>query len=135
MYQGILEPVTNRQSWTQLIALIDPDTNEAFDITGFSIAFELRRPSGFPHSAGIFGIYYDNDPAFDQGPVLTATTANGAATIVGTGVIQIYFSETQMRALHPQTYSACCTITDPTGVNTAQVLRARLPVLSGGVTS
>lgn len=133
MFQGTLEPRSNRESFLQLIALIDPDTNQPFDITGFTIEFEIRRLRPFGHYGYIQ--FYDYDCATDFGPMLVATTANGAATIVGTGVIQIYFSETQMKTLPPQTYSACCTITDPTAVNVKQILACKLPILPGGVTT
>lgn len=134
MYTGTLEPRTNRESWTQLIALIDPDTDQPFDITGFTIDFEIRKAQPHEQAGSGYVPFYDWGAVESDGPILTASTANGAATIVGTGMIQVYFSQAQMRTLHAHTYNCNCIITDPTSVNTKQILHATLPILGGGVT-
>lgn len=134
MYQGTLEPLTNRQSWTQLIQLTDPETGQPFDITGFSIQFEVRQVPPHWDTSG-YTSYWSGGSIDVTGALLVATTANGQAQIIAPGLIQIYFPESQLRGLRPMTYGACCTITDTSGINTAQILRCRLPVLYGGVTN
>lgn len=133
MYEGTLLPVTNRESWQQLVQITDPDSGDLFNITDYSVQFEVRRLRSGISSFYSGAPFYDST-CVDSGGVLIATVGNGV-TIISTGIFQVYFTETQMRTLSPQTYGVGCTITDPTGAYTKQILRCRLPVLSGMVTN
>ncbi len=130
LYQATLPPLTNRESWTQIIALTDADTGDPVDLTGATIQFEVR-PARHHHNTSGYGGFYGGDGVGD-GPILSATTANGAITVLDTGVFQAYFSETQMRGLRPGTYDVGCTISRD--VDTRQVLVGHLPILNGVVT-
>lgn len=134
MYEGSLTPRTNRESWTQQVTIIDPDNGDLWDLVGngiTTIEVEIRRITG--RSGGSMVPYYDSCGANSNGgPLLTASLANGAVTIVTVGVFQFYFSETQMSSLRAETYGVGCTISN--GVDTKQILRCRLPILTGWVT-
>jgi len=110
MYVGSLQPVSNKQSWTQAFEVIDADTGSDLVLTGASIVFEVREPQ----SCAI---------------VLSATSGNGKVTIPSTGVFQVAFPATDMKSLCAQTYEVGCTVT----INdaTLQYIIGTLSVLDG----
>lgn len=123
--------VTNRESFSPIFSLNDDDTGDLIDLTGITIQLEVRKfRSAHPNSGG-YGTSFGYGACGDSGPVLSASIGNGI-TVIDTGTVQLFFSETQMRALDPATYSIACTISD--GLNTRQLFLGRLPVLDGMVT-
>jgi hypothetical protein len=134
---------TNRESWTLTVGLYDDDTGDPIALTDssgnptVSFQFEVRR-SGPGGQGWAFGDGYG--PYAGLGsydvfqPILTASLGNGI-TIIDTGVIQVYFSETAMRALGPATWDVGCTMASLDGIDVNQLFRARLPILRGFVTT
>lgn len=134
--------MTNRESWTLTVSIFDDDTGDPISLTDdsdnpvVSIQFEVRRPrpvGGRGYAEGYGSAYYDFG-SYGEGPILTAAIGNGIS-LLDVGVFQVYFSETQMRALYPLTWNVGCTLASLDGVDTRQVFRAKLPILDGWVTT
>ena len=75
---------SNRADWTLQISATDADTGEAIDFTGATISVAVRDEGGCWR--------------------LTATTDNGKVTLPSAGVVQIAFTDDDMRTLCPATY-------------------------------
>lgn len=89
--------------------LLDDDTDEAIDLTGATIVFEVA----------------------DIGSVeLSATTANTKVSIVDTGVFQVDFTATEMRALCAKTYQLGCIVSNGDS-EPQQLIIGTLPILDG----
>jgi hypothetical protein len=150
--------MSNRESWTLTVGLYDDDTGDPIalndaqvgdfssdfssdfaDSSGnlVSFQFDVRRsgPGGrWGSYGGGYGQYYGIGSYDCSQPILTASLGNGI-TIVDVGIIQIYFSETQMRTLSSGTWDVGCTMASIDGIDVRQVFRAKLPILSGWVTT
>ncbi|HEX2653568.1 MAG TPA: hypothetical protein VHN11_07955 [Xanthobacteraceae bacterium] len=112
-FSGILDPVSNREDWVQLIEVMDEDTGESIDISGASIVVEVR------------------DPISDR-IVISATTANGAIGIIDTGAFQISIGKSLLRCLPAKNYEIGATIT--INDETRQLILGTLPIADGIVT-
>lgn len=137
----LLPQMTNRESWTFTVALHDDDTGEPIALTDannipiVTFQLEVRRSMPGRGYGGGYSNYYSGIGSISDGPVLTASLGNGI-TIVDTGVIQIYFSETQMRSLcGALTWNVGCTMASTDGIDVRQIFRAKLPILEGYVTN
>ncbi len=151
----LLPQMTNRESWTLTVSVFDDDTGDPFNLVGIgtdwngdwnsdfsvpsvavvSIQFEVRRagPNGQRYGSGGYGPLYDWG-SYEDGPLLQASIGSGI-TIVAPNVFQVYFSETDMRKLHPRTYNVGCTMASLDGIDVRQLFRGRLPILDGYVTT
>lgn len=130
----LFPPMTNRESWTLTLTVNDDDTGDLIDLTGATIQFEIRYSGPQRGSMPVGGAipYYDFGPMIDEGPILTASIGSGI-TVTGVGAFTVYFSEANMRTLCPGTYDVGCTLTRD--VDARQLLRGKLPILSGLVTN
>lgn len=125
--------VTNRESFAPIIGIYDDADGSPVDLTGLTFQLEIRRAGyGSGHFASPMVPFYDDAP--EAAPVLKASLGSGIA-VLGVGVFQATFSETQMRTLCAGTYSIACTATDGSAAGARQLFLGRLPVLDGGVTN
>lgn len=86
-----LEPVTNRQTWTDQCEVRDED-DVLIDLSAATIVLGVRDKN-------------------TKDAVLTAKTADGTITIQTTGVFEFSFTETQMRTVcASKAYEVGCTI-------------------------
>lgn len=132
--QLLFDAVTNRETWTQQFTLTDDDTGDLLDMTGYTIALELRRLGARANDQSGYGASYDYGGINDYGPVLQASIGSGI-TVDGTGAFTVQFTSTQMRTLWPDTYSVACVISGTTdGTEDMQLFLGRLPVLDGRIT-
>jgi hypothetical protein len=135
MYQNptLFPQVTNRETWNPTIGIYDDDTGLAIDLTNITFQLEIRRIGPYRQFAGDGYAGYDQIGSYsDCGPILSATLGNGL-TVIDTGIVQVFFTETQMRSLEPGTYAVSMTAND--GTITRQIFVGRLPVFYGGVTT
>lgn len=129
---ALLPQVTNRESFSLTVTLVDDETNEALDLTGCSIVFEIRRAE--PRSNAAYGPWYDSTETLET-PRLSASIDDGSISIIETGVFQVDFTATQMRTLNSGTYEVGCILTSADDdEDVREVLLGRLPVLKGNVT-
>jgi hypothetical protein len=111
MFQGILEPISNRADWFGTVELVNDDTGEVItDLDGAVIKICVRER----------GCY---------GPLLSAQTGDDRVSIIGEGVIQWHFTPSDLRCLCPGTYDLGITITRD-GITDQEVV-ATLPVIDG----
>lgn len=115
MYTGILEPITNRQTWS--------DTFQVVDDSGVAVNL----------AAATIGVYVRDQRAKDCTTfVLQGTTADGHVTLPNGGTDGIFkwtFTDTEARKLCPVTHDVSIYITI-SGVVTPFVL-ATIAVLNG----
>ena len=115
MFQARFKPVTNQSDWATSIQFNDKASGTPMDITGDDVplSFNLAlKPVGEGNS-----------------PALTGSTATGELTLPSLGILQIFFPASRMQALTPGSYDVGLTVTN--GLNTAQILLGRLPIVNG----
>lgn len=113
MFQGTLDPISNRADWFGTIELINDDTGEVLEnLDGISVKIEVR----------------DDDRSY---PLLTASTADGRVTFLGGGVIQWHFPPSFLRNICAGSYDLGVIISRD-GI-TVQQLIATLPIIDGVV--
>ena len=115
MFQARFKPVTNQSDWATSIQFNDKATGTPIDITGDDVplSFNLAlKPVGEGNAAA-----------------LTGSTATGELTLPSLGILQIFFPAARMQALTPGSYDVGLTVTN--GLNTAQILLGRLPIVNG----
>jgi hypothetical protein len=115
MFQARFKPVTNQSDWATSIQFNDKATGTPIDITGDDM------PNSFALAVQLVG---DGNM-----PALTGSTATGELTLPSLGILQIFFPAARMQALTPGSYDVGLTVTN--GVNTAQILLGRLPLVNG----
>ena len=114
MFNGSLDPVSNKATWIVNYELSDADTGDLIDLSSVDeITVEVRD-------------------AVSKASLLTASKTGGDVVISDTGVFTWTFTATQMRTLGAKTYEVGCTIEDNDEV--AQLLIGTLPVHDGIVT-
>lgn len=86
MISGTLGQNSNRATWIDGMAVIDPETDDFMDLTGVTITMKVAREPG--------GSVY-----------LTGSTTTGEIDIVGTGLVDWRFEASQMQALDAGTYA------------------------------
>jgi hypothetical protein len=106
-----------------------------FTIVTVSIQLEIRRRKS---NGGMWGDAYGPPGeigGYDHsGPILKASIGNGI-TIVGVGIIQIYFSETSFRRLSHGEHSVAATVASSDGIDVRQLFLGLLPVFDGNVSN
>ena len=125
MYQIAFPPQSNRASWV-FIGLITDLDNNPIDLTGCSMAFQIRPPSGDRWS----GHGYSTNNA--RGSLL-ASTNNGKITFIDIGTFRWFFTLQDMRSLWPGTYETGLTLTNDDGTQTVQLSVGPLPIVDGVV--
>jgi hypothetical protein len=115
MFQARFKPVTNQSDWATSIQFNDKATGMPIDITGDDM------PNSFALAVQLVG---DGNM-----PALTGSTATGELTLPSLGILQIFFPAARMQVLTPGSYDVGLTVTN--GVNTAQILLGRLPLVNG----
>lgn len=115
MFQARFKPVANQSDWATSIQFNDKATGTPIDITGDDM------PNSFALAVQLVG---DGNM-----PALTGSTATGELTLPSLGILQIFFPAARMQALTPGSYNVGLTVTN--GVNTAQILLGRLPLVNG----
>jgi len=128
MYQGILEPISNRADWFGTIELVNDDTNEVItDLSGVSVRLEVRsapqNTTGYNYYNGGYGFVENCSQV-----VLTASTDTGEITIVGS-VIEWHFTPAQLANLCAGSYAIGVLVSRDN--ITEQELVATLPVIDG----
>ena len=113
MFQGALSPIANQEDWKLIVEIDDEATGEPIDLTGATIAFEVRDPRS-------------------RGIVLSASTGNGKISILDVGVFQVLFIRGEMQGLAAQNYEVGCVLT--INGEARQYLIGTVPVLDGVVT-
>ena len=109
VFHGKLDPTSNREGWS-LTVEIDDENNNPIDLTGASITVNIR------------------DPRY-RAIVLCGSTANGAVTILSTGVFQVSFTAAQFRPFRPDTYEVGVVLVQ--NRVTVQLVIGLLPVVDG----
>jgi len=102
---------------------------------GWTFQFEVRRRGGVHQDIEGSGYttWFDIGVEDDFGPLIQASLGNGIL-ITDVGFYQILIPESQVKTLHAdQTYWASLTMTN--SVDTRQIFKATLPMLTGGVTN
>jgi hypothetical protein len=113
MYIGSLPAASNRATYHQQFQIYDDENNEGVDLTGATIALEVRRPGC-------------------DSAELSAVLGSGLAFAdEDEGQFELTFTASQMRNLDPLTYECGITITQSD--ETVQFLIGTLPVLDGVV--
>ena len=122
---------TGKNTMTGYVQSYVPATGTLVVQIGFSYQFEIRRTGrhhGFDDDYAPFsGFNFDDN----GGAVISAALGSGL-TLIDVGTLQILIPELSMRKLHHHTYRASLTLADG-APNTRQAFRARLPIVSGGV--
>lgn len=90
MYQGTLQPVSNKATWTETVEVTDED-GEAVDISDATIVVAVRNKRS-------------------KTVELTAETDDGITLPGDTGAFQWTFSVSRMSAVCPETYDVGVTI-------------------------
>lgn len=113
MYQGTLEPISNRADWFGTVELINDDTDEVItDLDGVTISIAIRKQGCCGH-------------------MLTAKTGDDRISIIGDGIIQWHFKPSDLRCLDCGTYEIGITVSR--GDLTDQELIATFGVIDGVV--
>ena len=109
-----------------------------FSIVTVAIQLEIRRiqrNGGNMWGQDGYGTSFSGTGTYDNArPILTASIGNGVS-IVDTGIIQIYFSETSFRQLGRGEHSVAATLASSDGVDVRQLFLGLLPVFDGQVTN
>lgn len=113
MYTGHFPAASNRADWSIQFELVDNDTGDPFDLTGYSIDLAVRSEGSV-------------------NPVLRASLSDyielqGDAD---EGVFLVSFPSTSMNGLSAGSYDVGIVLTSGTGGKT-QLLAATLPVVDG----
>src|SRR5437879_2228951 len=108
MIRATLPPLSNRESWADVIEFVDADTGVALDLTSMTAQILIR-------STGSRAPQTDYWPFSNTGsypiPQLLATTENGKITFPESDMLLFAFSEADMRTLCPGQYQAFATAT------------------------
>lgn len=113
MYHGTIPPASNRAGFSRMFEIEDDETGDPVDLSDCEIVFAIRDPKS-------------------RSVMLTGSVGNGV-TVTDTGVFQVVFTATQMRALCAQTYEIGCTVSNDDS-EPQQLIIGTLPVLDGIVT-
>jgi hypothetical protein len=129
----VLPEFSNREDIYLQFAVIDDDTGDPVDMTGWTFQFEIRRMP--PRSTGVqnVGPWYDEDI---PPPLIILALGSGpdAVNVLDVGVGLIWVSEGNVRGkLHHRTYQAALVGND--GTRQFQIFNATLPMQYGGVTN
>lgn len=114
MYIGALPPASNRARYELALQVIDEETSEPIDLTGYDIVLSVG----------------------DRGSqILTATNDDGIDIAdAENGIFVVTFTRTQMRRLCAMEYEVGCTIApEDDDEETDQYIIGSLPVLDGVV--
>lgn len=112
MYLGSLPTASNRARYVLALTVIDENTGEAVDLTGYDVTFAIRDPC-------------------DDTPLITLTVDNGIDDDeFDDGIIELTFTSTQMRTLDAKQYEVGCTITAD-GEDADQFIIGTIAVLDG----
>ena len=110
MFNGTLDPVSNRETWFGAFTFLDEETGDPIDISNVSaIVLEVM----------------------DNGSAVLSGSLGDEISHGETGQFTWEFSATSMRALDPKTYKVGATLTQNS--QTVQILIGTLPVLDGVV--
>lgn len=85
MYEGSLEPVSNREDWQFSMLLWDSEENEFIDISGCTVTITVRDQR-------------------NKSDVLLGSTTSGEITLPENGVFEVLFPAERMGALCAATY-------------------------------
>ena len=134
-YVSFLYQNDNTQFMTGVINSYNSTTGAIqFTVATVTIQLEIRRMREGPHWDG----YSDNFAGYGalvcDAPILAASIGNGIS-IVDTGIIQVYFSETSMRRLGRGVHSVAATLESADAIDVRQLFLGRLPVFDGRVTT
>lgn len=114
MYQGSFPPKSNRAGWSEIIEVVDDDTDEFVDLSDAEIVFEVRNQRSMTTE-------------------LSATIDNEKIEVLDTGVFQVSFTAAEMRNLCAGTYDVGCTISNADS-EPQQFIIGTVAVLDGVVT-
>lgn len=129
MYQVNFPQVSNSADWIGQVALVDDDTGEAFDTTGWSITLQVWRQTNRGQGTGAYNWAAVQSINL---PILEASTSNGKLTTPETGVIQWTFRATaDMNAIPAGFYEVGMIMSK--SPDTVQILIGLLPVVNGVV--
>lgn len=107
MYRGSLGEVSNRETWSQEITILDENGDDV-DISAASIVIAVR-------------------PANSRSPILSASVGSGIAVV--SPAFTFTFSVSQMGSLCPGQYDVGCTILR-SGVTT-QLIVGKVTIVDG----
>lgn len=132
MFQGTLNPVSNRADWFIDVELINDDTGEVVtDLDDVVFNFQVRaeppqgRTGRYPLN-DYYGVY-----GWSAGQTLLVATSGDQHITVTDGVIEIHFTAQEMSRLLQGSYQVGLTATRNSIVE--QELIATLPVIDGVV--
>lgn len=112
----------------------NPTTGALTAQIGCTVQLEVREADQDGGRQGSGYVPYYDYGSIASSPRLTASVGNGI-TFPGLGIMELYFSETQMRTLHRGTYDVGCTIKSADGIDVRQLMCGRLPIFQGFVTN
>lgn len=129
MFRGAFPAITTRQSFIDVVEIVDSDDGSPIDLTGCKIQVEIieqqpyRRLGDYWPSAWGFG--------WPTSARLLATTDDGSVTIPDLGVFIFTFTPQQIASLPSGEYAVGCNMSR--NGETVQLLLGNLPVLDGVV--
>lgn len=134
----LLSPVSNREDFYLPISIADDDTGQPIDMVALGWTFQCEIRRGGPRNTGSGYIpFYDIGTPDNFGPLIafTLNAPFGAATIIidDIGFMHLWCPESVFRTLSSSTYELNLIGFD--GTFTFHIIKARLPVLYGGVTN
>jgi hypothetical protein len=109
MYEGPLDPVSNDEDWTLVLEVVSDDDEEVFDLTGSTASLRINDANGCERLAASS----------------SEITVDEAA-----GTISVTIPAARLMCLCAGAYTVALRITN--GTNTAQLMRATLPIKEGG---
>jgi len=109
VFQGKLDPVSNREDWTYVVEIDDEDDNPV-DLTDAAISVTIR------------------DPRY-RSVALAGSTADGSITVLDTGVFRIAFAAARLQPMRADTYEVGVVLVQ-NGV-TVQLVLGLLPIVDG----
>ena len=114
MYTGALGAVSNRETWSLGVTVVNADTDDVVDITGASIDVAIRE-----QREGLL-------------PVLTGSLTDGhiVSSAPASGYFEITFQPTDLQNLHAGMYDLGVRIRFASG-DYSQLLVGVLPVIDG----
>lgn len=117
MFAARFRPVSNLADWQTIVQMTDVATGDLLDLTGGSTPLTWTIEARLQN--------YRNRPLR---PWLQASTGDGSGslTVLGLGLLQIFFAASVMQAMEPGSYEVRLTVTN--GTYTRQIWTGLLPV-------
>lgn len=123
---------TGKNTMTGAVTSYAPATGTLVVQVGVAFDFEIRARTRHEFDGGYGWSSSEIGTIGEGAPIIRARLGDGI-TVVDTGVVQVRIPAATMQKLRHRTYSVGMVMSD--GEDTRQMFLARLPILSGGVST